>query len=250
MAVSVFLTSLTIALVIGVDPHKTLTAADLWRFGLGISVTAPALICPAVSLRTAKVLQRMRKAHAELVDLAEKDTLTGLLNRRGFDAAAASVLAEARRLSQPITALMCDIDMFKDINDKYGHDFGDVALVGVAQVIRASIGDRAAVLGRQGGDEFAILLPRVDSEEAANIAQALRETCEAHACAQQDSAGRITLSVGTATDSSGEAKLQTLLSRADAALYQAKRGGRNLIAPMPQHRRVAGRRGSQFAGAV
>jgi len=119
MAVSVFLTSLTIALVIGVDPHKTLTAADLWRFGLGISVTAPALICPAVSLRTAKVLQRMRKAHAELVDLAEKDTLTGLLNRRGFDAAAASVLAEARRLSQPITALMCDIDMFKDINDKY-----------------------------------------------------------------------------------------------------------------------------------
>ena len=95
-------------------------------------------------------------------------------------------------------------------------------MVGVAQAIRASIGDRAAVLGRQGGDEFAILLPRVDSEEAANIAQGLRETCKADAFPQQDSAGRITLSVGTATDSSGEAKLQTLLSRADAALFRQK----------------------------
>jgi diguanylate cyclase (GGDEF)-like protein len=228
---SIFLTSLMTALFVGIDPTGTLSVAQVWRIGLSIATITPALICPAVALRMSKLMGDLRTAHDELAKLAEKDTLTGLLNRRGFDAAAAKLFVEARRLDRPIAAMMCDIDMFKIINDEFGHDFGDVALKDVAEILQASIGDRSAVIGRQGGDEFAILLPGVDLAEAGEIGERLRDRCQAHVVARQDRAARMTLSVGIATDSSDQAQLQTLMSRADAALLQAKRGGRNLVVP-------------------
>ena len=152
---SLALTALLTFLFVGVDSSKRYTVAELWRIGLSISTIAPALICPLIAFRMSKLVRDLRTAHDELADLAGKDTLTGLMNRRGFDAAAVHVFAEARRLGQPIVAIMCDIDMFKDINDRYGHDVGDIVLIDVAQIIRRSVGARSAVLGRQGGDEFA-----------------------------------------------------------------------------------------------
>lgn len=228
---SVILTSVMVVLFVGLDATRTFSASQLWRISLSISMTAPALVGPIVAFRMSKVIQDLRTTHDEAVKLSKKDTLTGLLNRRGFDEAAALALAEARPTGQPITALMCDIDMFKAINDEHGHDCGDIALREVAQMMQASFAGRAAVLGRQGGDEFAILLPGVDVEEASRIAEGLREDCEAHSFVRQGRAPRVTLSVGIATECSGEAQLQTLMSRADAALLQAKRGGRNLVVP-------------------
>jgi len=118
----------------------------------------------------------------------------------------------------------------KDINDRYGHDVGDIVLIDVAQIIRRSVGARSAVLGRQGGDEFAILLPGVDLEDAAAIAEGLRQACERRSAVRPDDAGRVTLSLGVATtESSRETNLRAILKQADAALYEAKRGGRNLV---------------------
>jgi diguanylate cyclase (GGDEF)-like protein len=251
---SLALTAALTFLFVGVDSRRTFTVAELWRIGLSISTIAPALICPLIAFRTSKLMRELRTAHDELADLAGKDTLTGLMNRRGFDAAAAHVFAEARRLGQPIGAIMCDIDMFKDINDRYGHDVGDIVLIDVAQLIRRSVGARPAILGRQGGDEFAILLPGVDLEDAAGIAEGLRQACEGRSAVRLDGAARVTLSLGVATtESSRQTNLRAILKHADAALYEAKRGGRNLVVRFSgmvarqgsHHRREPGRRDAE-----
>jgi predicted signal transduction protein with EAL and GGDEF domain len=144
---SLAVTALLIFLFVGVDSSRTFTVAELWRIGLSISAIAPALICPLIAFRMSKLVRDLRTAHDELADLAGKDTLTGLMNRRGFDAAAVHVFAEARRLGQPIVAIMCDIDMFKDVNDRYGHDVGDIVLIDVAQIIRRAVGARSGDTG-------------------------------------------------------------------------------------------------------
>jgi diguanylate cyclase (GGDEF)-like protein len=231
---SVFLTSIMTVLLVGFDPSRTFSAADLWRIGLSISTIAPALICPLIAFRMSNLMQDLRETHDELANLARKDTLTGLLNRRGFDAAAAEAFAEARSLGRPISALMCDIDAFKALNDQYGHEFGDIALMNVTRMIQLSIRNRAAVLGRQGGDEFAALLPGVDIEGASTIAEGIRVACEARALGLQDRGDPLTISIGVATESPGEAQLRTLLRHADAALYRAKKAGGNLVVPAHQ----------------
>jgi diguanylate cyclase (GGDEF)-like protein len=227
---SALLTSIILLSVVGVDGGRTFTAAELWRIGLSISTIAPALICPVVAFSMSKLAQELRTTHKQLVTLAERDTLTGLLDRRGFDSAGAQAFAEARRLGQPAVALMCDIDVFKSINENYGRDFGDVVLKEVAQLIQKSIGNREAVLSRQGGDDFAIFLSGVDEDEGAKIAEGLRAACEALGLFKSDRIiARLSMSIGVASRNSGETRLRDLMGRAEAALYQAKSGGRNLV---------------------
>ena len=234
---SALLTSVMIVLFVGVGANRTVTAAELWQIALPIAPIPP-LICLLIAFRMSKPVEDLRQIYEELLNLAWKDALTGLLNRRGFDAAAPQAFAEARRLGQPISALICDVDMLKALNDKYGHEAGDLALRDVAQTIQESIGDRDAVLGRPGGDEFVVLLPNVDIDEAATIAEGLRQACETRAIAQQDPAAQFTISVGAATESAGASDLRALLRRSDAALYRAKRAGGTLIvrAPPPSGR--------------
>ena len=232
---SAFLTSATIALFLSADASKTLTAAELWRTGLSVSTIPPTLICLLITFHTRQSLEELRMTHEELVSLAWLDAPTGLLNRQGFDAAAADAFAEARRLGQPISALMCDIDNFRGLNDKYGREAGDIALRTVAQMLEDSIGHHTAVLGRQGEDEFVMLLPGVEVEEAVRIAEGLREVCEARALVQQDRAAKFTISVGAGTESSAASELRAVVRYADAALYRAKRAGGNqvVVAPTP-----------------
>jgi diguanylate cyclase (GGDEF)-like protein len=236
------LASLAMAALLGADASKTLTVAEFWKISLPISIGAPGLVCPILAIYMATLLRDLRRARDELLGVAQKDPLTGLLNRRGFDLAAARVFAESRRSGAPIAALMCDIDMFKAVNDQYGHEFGDVTLQGVAEVLRATIGGRAAVLARQGGEEFAILLPGVDFAEGVEIAEIVRAACAARRFESKGVATRITLSIGIASQASWGADPRALLSRADAALYQAKRDGRNRV--------VAARREVRFGQAI
>jgi diguanylate cyclase (GGDEF)-like protein len=232
-------TSLGIVYFLGFNPTTTIGAAEVWRIGLTISTIAPALICPVIATRMALMMRTLRHARDELANAALLDPLTGLLNRRGFDAAAVRAYAESRRRGKPIAALMCDVDMFKAINDKYGHDFGDMALKNLAGIIEASLADRDAVMGRQGGEEFAILLPGVDVAEATEIAETLRAACASHLFVGESVTARITLSIGIATEAPDDAELRSLLGRADAALYQAKRDGRNRVVPaLPRPRLV------------
>jgi diguanylate cyclase (GGDEF)-like protein len=226
---SAVVTSLATVALSGADASRTLTVGDFWKISFPIAVFAPALICPVLTMHMARLLRDLRRARDELLCIVQKDPLTGLLNRRGFDLAADRVFAESRRSGEPIAALMCDIDMFKAVNDKYGHEFGDLALEGVAEVLRASIGARTAVLGRQGGEEFAILLPGADFAEGMEIAEIVRAACAANRFESEGVATRITLSIGVAAQAPWGANPRALLSRADAALYQAKREGRNRV---------------------
>jgi diguanylate cyclase (GGDEF)-like protein len=236
--VSAFLTSLVIVLRLGVA-CVTLTAAELWQIIFLISAAPTVLIGCIIAIRLRQTLTRIERKHNELLSSARIDGLTGLLNRPGFDAVAADTFAEALRSGRPVSALMCDIDAFRGLNDRYGHEAGDLALINLADLLEESMGRRSGILGRHGGDEFAILLPGVGLEEAIIIAGRVCEACEARALVHQHPSGKFTISVGVGTQALGAFELGGLLRQTDAALYRAKRAGGNRVASKPK--RFAGR---------
>jgi diguanylate cyclase (GGDEF)-like protein len=227
--VSAFLTSLVIAWRVSVA-CMTLTAGELWQIMLSVSAVPAILIGSIVASRMRRSIDQIRETHEEFVSSAMIDRLTGLLNRPGFEAVAAETFEETRRSGQPVSALVCDIDAFRGLNDRYGHKAGDRALSILAEVLEESIGPGFAIVGRQGGDEFAILLPGLDLKAAVTIAEGLCEACEARALVQQDRTKKFTISVGVATEASGASELGGLLRQVDAALYRAKRAGGNQVA--------------------
>jgi diguanylate cyclase (GGDEF)-like protein len=226
------LSSLLIALRVSVV-CASLSASELWQIILSVSAAPTILIGLIIAIRIRRALTRLKIAHEELVSFAMIDGLTGLLNRPGFDAVAAEAFEETRRLGQPVSALVCDIDVFRGLNDRYGYDAGDRALRNLAEVLEEAIGRRSAILGRQGGDEFVILWPGIDLKDAVTIAEDICETCEARALVQQEPAAKFTISVGVGTEASGASDLGGLLRQTDAALYRAKRAGGNQVASGP-----------------
>lgn len=181
-------------------------------------------------VRHRQTLERERDGLIErLRDLSNTDFLTGLPNRRAFFQAAQRDLAEARRHGHCTVLLLLDVDHFKQFNDTHGHAAGDQALVEVGQVIRRAprLGD---LVGRFGGEEFVLMLNHCDAEQGLRFAERLREGIAQMTLAGANGAPmRVTVSVGvTSTDCCGF-DLQTLLSRADAAMYGAKRAGRNQV---------------------
>jgi diguanylate cyclase (GGDEF)-like protein len=229
---SASLSSLLIALRVSVV-CTSLSASELWQFMLSVSAAPAILIGLIIAARMRQTLTGLKITHEELVSLAMIDGLTGLLNRPGFDAVAAEAFEETRRLGQPVSALVCDIDAFRRLNDRYGYDAGDRALRNLAEVLDEAIGRRSAILGRQGGDEFVILLPGIDLKDAVTIAEDVCEACEARALVQQEPAAKFTISVGAGTEASGASELGGLLRQTDAALYRAKRAGGNQVASGP-----------------
>jgi diguanylate cyclase (GGDEF)-like protein len=227
--VSALLTSLVIALGVSVA-CMTLSVGELWQIILSISAAPTVLVGWIIAVRIRQTLTRIELKHQEFVSFARIDGLTGLLNRPGFDAVAAEAFEETRRSGQPVSALLCDIDAFRVLNERHGHKAGDRALRNLTEVIEESIGRCAAILGRQGGDEFVILLPSVTLNEATMIAECLCEACEARALLHQHPAAKFTISVGVATEASGASELGGLLRQTDAGLYRAKRAGGNQVA--------------------
>lgn len=174
-----------------------------------------------------RAAERIASMQRELLRLATTDPLTGLCNRRGFFEEA----SEARARTIPdgnLSAILLDIDNFKQINDSYGHDAGDEAIRACAAAARLE----HAVTGRLGGDEFALLLEQRTLSEAIEIAEDLRRRLASRPFDTGKGQIRLTWSVGV-----GEAQpddtIDQLLARADAALYSAKAGGRNRVAGAP-----------------
>ena len=153
------------------------------------------------------------------------DPLTGLLNRRGFDAQMNYALALARRSGRPLSLITLDVDHFKRINDTHGHDVGDEVLQRLAHTLAQRLRD-SDVVARLGGEEFAALLPDTDLEGARAIAQAL---VDAQAALTDPVVGRITASAGVSTLRGADDTAQRLLRRGDEALYEAKGQGRNRV---------------------
>jgi diguanylate cyclase (GGDEF)-like protein len=170
----------------------------------------------------------LQLAHDEAQRLARTDALTGLSNRRALFETAESVFAGTRRYNRPVSLVVIDLDHFKAINDRRGHAAGDEALRLVARVIGSTI--RASdIAGRIGGEEFAIVLPETTAADAANLAERLRERIASHPAAHNGDAFALTASFGVAGDSGGGVRFESLLARADAALYDAKAEGRNRV---------------------
>jgi diguanylate cyclase (GGDEF)-like protein len=163
----------------------------------------------------------------ELQQLARRDPLTGLPNRRAMLELLDAQAARSRRASDTFAVLLIDLDRFKAINDEHGHEVGDRALAHAAQRIAQTLrpNDR---LGRLGGDEFVALLPGRDAAGAAADAEALRRAVQDEALACGELRLALSLSIGVAHHAGGE-DVARLLARADAALLRAKRGGRNRV---------------------
>ena len=178
------------------------------------------------------LFRRLGLAHAELLLIGRTDPLTGCLNRRAFTHEAAHILAENRVAPLPLTVLMLDIDRFKSINDRFGHPVGDQVINAVvATLIRGT--RQGNLLCRMGGEEFAILLRNANPTEAAMAADNLREAVAATPVLLPGEGAAfpvsVTISVGVASVLSTDDSIFPALSRADKALYRAKRNGRNRI---------------------
>ena len=163
-----------------------------------------------------------------LKDIAVRDQLTGLLNRRGFGEQATMAYSTARRIGHSVSVIMSDIDRFKSINDDFGHAAGDQALRHIAAIFEQ---DRRSedILARMGGEEFALVLPGTGVSETLQIAT---ELCRAVESTILDFDGQriaMTASFGIATISDKDTCLSDIIVRADKALYRSKRAGRNRV---------------------
>jgi diguanylate cyclase (GGDEF)-like protein len=176
--------------------------------------------------------QALVRANQELEQLSSLDSLTGLANRRALDACLARECARASRSGETIALLLCDVDAFKAFNDTYGHPAGDACLQRVAEVLRATARRAGDLVARYGGEEFAVVLPSTGLEAALAIAeQALVETRALHLLHGRSAAADVvTISIGVTCSLPDEPPdPEALLARADAALYTAKRTGRNRV---------------------
>ena len=187
------------------------------------------------------ILMSKQRDDARMERLATTDDLTGLLNRRAFFARAEAARLLALRLRQPITLLMLDIDHFKQLNDRFGHATGDEALVKFSATCTEALREHD-ILGRLGGEEFALALPGTDLEGARHAAERLRQAVLDTRLLTCGNSYTMTVSVGVVLIDPEE-DLPTALARADHALYEAKRNGRNRVeVGMPGRRRLSGLR--------
>lgn len=164
-----------------------------------------------------------------LEGLADCDPATGCLNRRGFARALDETLIDASHNRREVSLLALDLDHFKDINDRYGHNVGDAVLFEVATTLVQAVGGQG-VVARLGGEEFCVLLPYADAEAAGVLAERLLQEVRSHRLSAVTVEAYVTMSIGIAAERVSSVRDGAALrARADEALYTAKRGGRNRI---------------------
>lgn len=197
--------------------------ATSYRTGLALLSLAPLAVACAYGLRM-QLLTKLNHA-------VNHDYLTGALARRALMERSEKLLSRLEEEGQPVAVLMADIDHFKSVNDRYGHAQGDAVLQEFAVLARDTLRPED-LLGRMGGEEFAIVLPRTSHEHALAVAQRLCERLRQHHF-PLDGVGQmhITLSIGLHSVSSigPHDHIEQLLSKADQALYVAKNSGRNQV---------------------
>ena len=202
-------------------PHDETFSTSVW-------VTAFSIELVLYAIGTVFVIFMLVSDRAVTVHktAASVDPLTGMFNRRGFAEACSRVIEREAKAGRPVTVMICDIDYFKSINDRFGHPAGDEILKLFATVVTTNV--RISDLsGRVGGEEFAALLP-CSLEEGVLVAERVREAFEASGIACEEGPVDTTVSIGVAGGPAGT-ELEVLLAAADTALYQAKRGGRNRV---------------------
>ncbi len=173
------------------------------------------------------VNKRQREsANTKLQELALRDGLTGLLNRRYWESCLEHEFARYQRYDNQVSLVMMDIDQFKKINDSFGHQAGE-EVIRTAARLTEQLARETDFCGRYGGEEFAILLPDTSLEGAEQFAERLRESIERQQIEHQGTPLTFTVSVGVAGITPDIEKYQDLIERADKALYRSKAEGRN-----------------------
>ncbi len=179
-----------------------------------------------------RLVRELGESNRKLKFLVDADDLTGIANRRAMDRCLEAECNRHRRNQQPLSLLFIDVDYFKQYNDTYGHDGGDQCLIRVAALLRANAQRAGEMVARFGGEEFAVILPETNREQALKTAESIRRDVESLAITHASSriAEVLTVSIGVATQipNHGSA-LEKLRQDADKALYQAKNAGRNRI---------------------
>jgi len=206
-------------------------------FGIAAYLMVEVLLLIGIRLATRRLEQEVnerteevRRQKTELERLAVEDGLTGTLNRRGFEQQVRDVLSRARRSGETVSLLMMDIDYFKRINDSHGHEAGDRALVAVTDAIRSRLRDYD-LLGRIGGEEFAVLLPDTSRADGQSAAERILAAVRSHDIPlDHGEVLRCTISIGvSAASGDSVSTLDELLRPADEALYRAKGAGRDRV---------------------
>ena len=216
----------------------SLAVASAGHFAL-IPVICSMLAIFLFAIRSSYLQFRYQKSQSRLIDarnvmemISHTDPLTGVHNRRWFDAALLREWKRAQRGKQPLTLLLIDIDHFKAFNDTLGHLQGDDCLTAVAQKLMSNLQRDGDSIVRYGGEEFVVILPQTDTRGASTVAENMRQAIARMAYPHPGAPGGIvTVSVGAATqlDYSNEDTSEELLLAADTALYRAKNGGRNRV---------------------
>jgi diguanylate cyclase (GGDEF)-like protein len=228
VGVSVVMTAIMILAYFGTDLAAHVTVGAVLTFGLVAGVFITSIVCGAMTYRSGLLLLELTHARRELARISQTDQLTGLLNRRGFSDAALAALDSAEADGDTAAILMCDIDHFKSINDRFGHEIGDKVLVEIADVLRQFALRHGALVGRHGGEEFVAVMTGLGRDEAAERAEEIRRDCAARTILDDTTPLPVTISIGLTMASNGF-DLADLLRTADEALYTAKRRGRDRV---------------------
>lgn len=221
----ILLEAFTIATAISMLQTRSDESHFLMYYGLPLSMVAAAIL---IALGVADRLREQRVALSEAERHAQTDALTGVLNRRSLIERLDAACARARTRGLPIALLFIDLDHFKEINDTFGHPAGDACLAAIIPPIQAEL-RQSDVIGRYGGEEFVVILSSADAAAAQPIAQRIRERVAAVAVEGFGGPIRLTCSIGVATSDTLGVWGEHLIAHADAAVYAAKRAGRNRV---------------------
>jgi diguanylate cyclase (GGDEF)-like protein len=201
--------------------------------------TAFLAVALAMTLHATLVGLVVARLVSELQRLSRHDALTGLLNRRAMEEALEAQLSRSRRTQEPFVVMMLDLDHFKHINDRHGHPVGDRALKHAAGLLQSAMRTTDS-LGRFGGEEFVLLLPNTPIEQAEAVAEKVRHLFESSPVENESAPIALSASIGVARWRNSADDISRLLSRADAALFQAKVQGRNRVVTAMDAAAVAG----------
>jgi diguanylate cyclase (GGDEF)-like protein len=205
----------------GFDAMHPLLAHQLQHY-MGADFAAP-------DRNLRNLFEAISKHYEELEYCARFDPVTGVANRRYFAEMVEAELSRSSRYGRPLSILMMDIDHFKEINDAYGHHAGDIVLQTVYETCKSVLRE-IDVVGRWGGDEFAILLPETRPATALKVAKRLRSAMQNAAVSLETHLPlHFSVSIGCASRTGADNDLDTILNLADKALYDAKRTGRNRV---------------------
>jgi diguanylate cyclase (GGDEF)-like protein/PAS domain S-box-containing protein len=213
--------------IIGIGREMVGLRRDGSTFPMALTVTEASLDEPRLFIGIIRDITERKAMEDNLRRLATTDPLTGASNRRHFMDVLAEELARAKRYGHSVALAMIDIDHFKRLNDTYGHAAGDAALIAFVAEIEARLRG-SDLLGRLGGEEFAVLIPESSAEEGYILIDALRTARAAVVLEHEGRDIRFTMSAGIA-DTSHSRTGEGLLAAADAALYRAKHDGRNRV---------------------